>query len=256
MPGTGDNSSGLQRDLPEAVSLHSKERSFWMRPCFVCERMLEESFDFLARYQYELSQSERARNVYASSGGFCTMHTWQYERLASPQGISSAYPNLLLAFVESLRKLSGETVSSAECAKQLSRRLPDRRRCLACQVAARAQGVAIQQLLDLLAGSTAQQDSVPPIVCLPHLAMVLPQVSARTKSRIVEHMAQVFEQLAAGMSGFAAKFAGVRREPISEEEWFFPKQALVLLVGHFNLQPLGLGASEHSEELQDSLRVG
>jgi hypothetical protein len=50
----------------------------------------------MRRRQYELSTSDAQQIGHAEQGGFCGLHTWQYEAISSPQGVCSAYPPVLL----------------------------------------------------------------------------------------------------------------------------------------------------------------
>ena len=52
-----------------------------------CHRRIRElqSFQFLSPFQYELSINPKTQRDHAEHGGFCSLHTWQYESIASPQ---------------------------------------------------------------------------------------------------------------------------------------------------------------------------
>lgn len=64
-------------------SLASAPREF--RPCAVCQRVLEASFDFLSRYQYDLSFRPEVRQAHAARGGLCPLH-------ASSRSVPYAFP--------------------------------------------------------------------------------------------------------------------------------------------------------------------
>jgi hypothetical protein len=59
------------------------------RPCEICEHIQKQSFHFLSQIQYELATNPKAQRDHAEHSGFCSLHTWQYESIASPQGTCS-----------------------------------------------------------------------------------------------------------------------------------------------------------------------
>ena len=61
------------------------------RTCPVCAAQSKAIFDFFANWQYELSTAEHARVAFVSARGFCWVHTWLFQKIASPQGISEGY---------------------------------------------------------------------------------------------------------------------------------------------------------------------
>ncbi len=47
--------------------------------CQICGAVLEAIFQFLSKYQYELTINPEVQREHAIRGGFCPLHTWQYE---------------------------------------------------------------------------------------------------------------------------------------------------------------------------------
>jgi predicted GTPase len=66
------------------------------RTCPVCAAHAEMLFSVLARWQHMLATDDAARCAFAAGRGFCPLHTWQFEQLASPQGISEGYAPLVV----------------------------------------------------------------------------------------------------------------------------------------------------------------
>jgi hypothetical protein len=62
--------------------------------CWICGAVLDAIFGFLSKYQYELTINPDTQREHADRGGFCPLHTWQYENLSSPYGVCTAYPEL------------------------------------------------------------------------------------------------------------------------------------------------------------------
>jgi hypothetical protein len=74
--------------------------------CEVCKAVMGKTMKFLARYQYDLSTQPRSQEHHAGDGGFCPLHTWHYEQIASPRGVCTAYPALLNQLAGRLRYLA------------------------------------------------------------------------------------------------------------------------------------------------------
>lgn len=233
--------SDLQRAPTGRLQKRMNESASTGLSCLVCDQIAEQVFRFLARIQYELSHNSQEQQEHARQGGFCPMHTWQYERLASPQGICTAYPNVLRAIATKMTA-SAEKGALDACLV----RGPDR--CQACQVAHTAEEEALQSLA---AGVPDSAKSSLPGLCLAHLQMVVDRVGdPQVAERLLMHTAEVLGQLAERMERFNQKRERVLREPITEEDWVAPQQALALLVGHRKVQPEYGGAGRSSRKGQ------
>ena len=121
----------------DAISNHRVEegqRSHTLATCVICSRIEGELFQFMSKRQYELSTSESEQLGHAERGGFCTLHTWQYEAIASPQGICTAYPPVLISFSRQLHSLAQRAASSRSLAEGVMPLLVQPRTCSACQL--------------------------------------------------------------------------------------------------------------------------
>ena len=56
--------------------------------------MLDAIFRFLSKYQYDLTINPETQHEHARRGGFCSLHTWQYENISSPYGVCTACSEL------------------------------------------------------------------------------------------------------------------------------------------------------------------
>ncbi len=65
------------------------------RNCPICAAQGQALFHFFAQWQYTLATDATARRAFAASGGLCPIHTWQFQEMASPQGISEGYAPLI-----------------------------------------------------------------------------------------------------------------------------------------------------------------
>ncbi|HUI74052.1 MAG TPA: dynamin family protein [Candidatus Acidoferrum sp.] len=205
--------------------------------CAVCDRIVDGVFDFLRTYQYELYVSADVQRAHADAGGFCPMHTWQYANLASPQGICSAYPQVLFRFSEDLRRLAEGEAPKHASSGVAGPPLPAHETCLACQKALHAEQEAVRQLVGHLqaggnGGGTGKR------LCLTHLEAVLLALHDSSAGReLLLRESEVFRRVAENLQRYALKHEGRRSDLITEEEWQAPKQALTLLTGHRNVQP-------------------
>ena len=98
--------------------------------CEVCKAVMGKTMKFLARYQYDLSTRPRSQEQHAKDGGFCPLHTWHYEQVASPRGVCTAYPALLNLMAEKLRDLA---TNGTQEPNDFSSPLLESR-CPACQI--------------------------------------------------------------------------------------------------------------------------
>ncbi len=210
--------------------------------CAVCDEILDAVFDFLRTYQYKLSTSEATQLEHAKTGGFCPFHTWQYAHLASPQGVCSAYPQLLFRFSHELREL-GEFGSEghASC-DAVEPPLPPYETCPACQVASDAEERALRYFAEKTPGSDLPSKNF----CLQHLHDLLlklrdTKVGCRLLLRLSEKLARVGEN----MQRHALQFEGRRRDLMTDEELHAPRQGLTMLVGHPNAQHSSLRRMPH-----------
>lgn len=205
-----------------------------LRPCPVCERVLHASFDFLSQYQYELCTRADVQTAHSESNGFCAGHTWQYERIASPQGICSSYPKTIQRLAERCRELASRGVENARTGQSSNRRLFAKPHCPVCNVASEAENEALQLVL-LEVEDEESHGSRLPNLCVPHLEILGSKVQGKAAFReLLVHEARVLEQLAENMQRFALKHEGLSMHLAKEEERKAPRQALTLLVGHPN----------------------
>ena len=90
----GETPAALRSGLEEEAA--ARAPSFvQLRPCEVCASISSALWEFERRFQYEIVVSREARRDLAERGGLCSFHTWQYESIASPQGICEGYSAVL-----------------------------------------------------------------------------------------------------------------------------------------------------------------
>jgi small GTP-binding protein len=202
-----------------------------LRSCEICTHINNALWDFLCRFQYDLSINHEEQQRFAECGGLCSFHTWQYEAIASPQGTCSSFPPLLDRLVEQLR----DRISDGVLLPDIEDHLSNHDGCALCAVHARAEAEAISGVAQRLHKSPASLSRLSAI-CLPHFAMLTAAIEDRALIRkLIEREAMILERLSEDMKRYALKRDAARRYLLSDEETAAAHQALLLLAGHRNV---------------------
>ena len=206
------------------------------QPCRVCSRVADAMMKFMAQFQYQIFAYENERTALARRGGLCPLHTWQYAEVASPQGISSAYPQVLK---ETSRRLSDLACSEgAGTINDRSRGLmarPDT--CRACQEQANIEKKVVNEILERLNAPNQPVSEKFPVLCLGHLGALLKKLPDDDLARaLLDFEAAVFERLAENMERYALKHDALRRNLNSDDERVAYHRGLSQLVGDKRLQ--------------------
>jgi GTP-binding protein EngB required for normal cell division len=146
---------GVEPADGDAIPDHRAEgapRSNVLANCVICFRIEDELFQFMSNRQYELSTSESERLGHVECGGFCALHTWVYEAMASPQGICIAYPAVLISFSRQLHSLAQGAASSSAVADGVMQLLPQPPTCRACQLISSIEQDAAKEIVASLTG--------------------------------------------------------------------------------------------------------
>lgn len=226
-----------------------------VRSCEICAEVAKVLWDFLCRFQYEISANEAEQERFARSNGLCSFHTWQYESIASPQGTCTGYAPLLDRLAAALR---GDRLHSRDgpASPELHDLLSTRDGCAMCTLRAEAEAEAVSRLAGRIRKAPQQIDSLSAF-CLPHLAMLLGAIDdAALMRRLLDREASILERLAEDMRRYALKRDGVKRHLLSEEETAAAQQALLILAGNRNVNPVPEGnppkaAARNSRPLND-----
>jgi hypothetical protein len=161
---------------------------------------------------------------HAQRKGFCPLHTWHYEQVASPRGICTAYPRLLKRMAQDFRAMAAN--GSANLGDSLVNPL-----CPACKVRWDAEDRLVRAMVQKL--STKPENASMVSLCVPHLDLVLKQIEDESlRPRLLLREAAVMERTAEDMQRYAIKHDALRRNLVSQEENDAPLLALQLLSGH------------------------
>lgn len=209
------------------------------RTCPICAAQSQSLFAFFAQWQYTLATDARSQRAFAAEGGFCPVHTWQYQEMASPQGISDGYAPLIEMMAAELPDLVKRGAGRA--AAHLAARLADTTRCAACHLVRETAAEQATQLLTRLISEAGRADYASSAgLCLPHLQVTLAHVEksiagADERNMVVElllsEQVRRLEDLADDLRSYTLKRDALRRGLLNQEEANAWRRALVLLVG-------------------------
>jgi len=201
-----------------------------IRPCFVCERIGAELFEFFSKRQYELATNEAQQRAHAASGGFCSLHTWQYEHIASPQGVCLAYAPLLAAVARHLRSVAASSSSLRSMRDRIRDLYPSTDKCPACQRTAEAERMAVEQLREMFV--QREEGAAEDGLCVPHLGAVLGRErDLETARNLLLEQAHTLDRISEDMQTYSLKRDALRRELVGEEERMAHLLGLSRLVG-------------------------
>jgi GTP-binding protein EngB required for normal cell division len=215
-----DNATAIAES---GISLNS------LKPCALCRGLSTALASFLSRYQYDLATNHDRQLSHAECGGFCPLHTWMYESIASPQGVSAGYAPTLERTSQLLRS-AVNLAPAGLFAREVASSLSNSQRCPACRMLDNAEH-------DLIAAQAwAAHSGSRPSLCLPHAHHVLQGVTDEQAAReLILDRAAALERIAEDMRLFALKTDAVRHHlTVADEEYAF-RRGLQQLVGERNL---------------------
>jgi small GTP-binding protein len=203
--------------------------------CRICGAILEGVFRFLSKHQYALAINPETQRDHARRGGFCPLHTWQYEGIASPQGVCEAYPRLTHRIAEELNNAAMRMGQQGDSIENLPGLLPTTKICLVCQAREEAQRRGVEDAVTAARHALEQNPHVP-TCCLPHLLLVIGSLGpGQAAQKLLEAHARLLERTSEDLQRYALKHDALRRYLTSEEERRASQLALLLLAGHRNV---------------------
>ena len=204
--------------------------------CSICVEAEKALFDFMRRRQYELSTSDVQQIGHAEQGGFCGLHTWQYEAISSPQGVCSAYPPVLSLLGRRLRSLAQWASSATAMIDGVQQLLPRASTCRACQLIAAVERATAKGIVAALAANDGSESKQLPPLCLRHLySVLLAKPTVEIARLMIEEQSRVLDRLGEDMQRYALKHDALRRELATELEHQAHQIGLSRLVGLRNI---------------------
>jgi len=218
------------------LPIQQQPASFKTRICPICAALSQATFDFFAKYQSDLINEAEVRRAFIGSKGFCKFHTWQFEKISSPQGISEGYVTWVEKVASELRQTAH--LPSIMQKNQIDKLLPDSENCLACKTLRERETALLEKFIDYLATQEGQDYYRRSLgLCLPHLRKAFAiNPSGEIKEFLLLEQARHFEELSEDMHSYTLKRDAIRRSLANDNEdnaWMY---ALIQLVGARTVQ--------------------
>ena len=204
--------------------------------CVLCEKITRAIVDFLSAYQYELLESGAARNALVESGGFCGVHTWQYDVLAGPRGACVAL-SLVLERMGAEIGAAARTIDGASLADRMEM-LTSSMRCPACAIRRRVEEGAVADAARALCNDS---DGAPAAFCMPHFQAVLAKADVRSGRRLAESQASAMARAAEDMRRYVLKVDATRRQLLDAQERNAERRGLTMLGGNRGVHGIASG---------------
>jgi hypothetical protein len=172
-----------------------------------------------------------ARRGFADARGFCHVHTWQFQQIAAPQGISEGYAPLVDAVAAALREALER--APREAATSTAALLATSETCPACRVLWEMEQERLQRFLVEL-GSVDRERSHGESagLCLPHLrAAVACAPAAEIIACLLREGVRGLEELSEDLRSYALKRDALRGGLLNANEESAWRRALVSLTG-------------------------
>lgn len=199
------------------------------RGCPACDHLFQVAFKFFAHWQYALASDAAAQREFAAELGFCALHAWQLEAMASPVGLSAGY----VFFAERLSRLLGEAADCpADAARMVRETLRNGHTCRVCGLLRDAEHHYTTQLAAIVAqppGRKAYAQAQG--VCLHHLALLVAESDQETGRFLLAEAARRFEEFAEDMQACALKTESLRRALRNQDEADAYLRAITHIVG-------------------------
>lgn len=199
--------------------------------CPICAAQSQAIFDFFAHWQYALATNEAAQRAFIVSHGFCSVHTWQFQQIASPQGLSEGYVPLIETVRDDLRRLLERPPE--QTAAVVEELLPTTETCPACRVLRETETEQIRQFLLQIAAAEGREGYLRSEgLCLPHLHTALQSASDReVMAFLLQEQVRLLEEISEDMRSYTLKRDALRRGLLNAHEKNAWRRALVQLVG-------------------------
>ncbi len=225
---------GEQIAVSRARLPRSEPRTLTSGTCPICAAQNEAVLDFFVEAQYALATAEDARQAFAHERGLCPIHTWQFQSIASPQGLSAGLGPLIERTLADLRRTV--EMPREEMAARIEALLLSSEGCVACRVSQDAERAALAQFLAQIETADGRQRYEHSSgLCLPHLSAALAaHLSQETTSYLLHQQASRLEEISEDMRSYVLKRAALRRSLAHSEEEGAWRRALVQLVGERN----------------------
>jgi len=217
--------------------------------CPICLALGQALQNFFIDLQYNIVVSAEARQELAEQHGFCCQHTWHFQGIASPQGISEGYTPLIDAALATLRRLDARRGTNPS--QPIAEFLANPETCPACRLVRDLSRQLVPTLLSQLAVVDGRERYARGRgLCLPHLhAALSADPPAETAAFLVRSQVRRLEEISEDMRSYILKREALRRGLHNRDEENAWRRALVQLVGERNAYtPTGPASSIPPQE--------
>jgi hypothetical protein len=204
------------------------------RGCPVCDRIWGSVFEFFSQWCYALASDEKIQEENAESLGLCPFHSWQMVAMASPQGISKGYVQLLKRFADKLLQLSNRSGNRQDDLAALIKNGDD---CRICSLMRKTEADYLKQLKKFISNRENRLlYSASHGLCLRHLSLLAAMVSDPEIGQfLLKEAAGRFEELAKDMENYSLKISSRQRYLLSRDEKDAYIRAIVHIAGGQNV---------------------
>jgi small GTP-binding protein len=203
------------------------------RPCEICAQVTERIFEFLRKFQYDITVDPAKQAQLSERGGLCSFHTWLYEQMSSPQGTCVGYAGVLERWASRLSAFATPPAESGATRRQLAL---DTGPCVCCDARVMAETTAVNTVAGRLRAMPDQALAALSDICLPHLRLVSAALGDHpVAARLLARQGALLQRMADNLRRYALKHDGLRRYLASDEEEKAAERALMMLAGHRTL---------------------
>lgn len=208
-----------------------------LHSCEICSSVADEVWNFLARYQYDLTVSNDEQRLFAESSGFCSFHAWQYQSVASAYSVCNGYVALLDRLAAELRSAASTTDRREHLLGKIEELLPRQAQCPLCVAQRNAEVSAIGAVAARLDENLEAELASLSVICLPHLTMLVAAVREdKAASELVARQGAVLERISEDMRRHALQYNALRRDLSSQEDSSAGDRAILAAAGRRNLK--------------------
>jgi len=206
------------------------------RGCPVCNHLEKGLFDFLAQWQYELSNNEKMQHEFADELGFCPAHTWQLASMSSPYGLSKGFPQLLEHIAKKMSELTPSTCRSAKIADEIARLVKKPETCRVCRLLGGAEQIYINRLAAFLENQEGRliymhSDGV----CLRHLSLITSSASNEVVYFLIAESARHLREIITNMQRYVEKHDAYESHLLNQDERYAYLRALTHIFSARNI---------------------
>ncbi|MCS6871816.1 MAG: DUF6062 family protein [Anaerolineae bacterium] len=209
-----------------SLTFYDLIEAFDQSGCAICRLALRDVKRHLDSLLYEYSTDPQVHRAMRNGRGLCNVHSWQLtEIMGSALNTAVLFSSALLAV--------RETATMNGSARRTAERLAPRVVCSACQTLHQTEQFCFEVFVRSLDEPTfAATWQASDGLCLPHLRLLLPLVTADQAARLLSHQQTVWRRLQDELEAFQRSFqAEHSAEPLSQAVATSWQRCIAMLTG-------------------------